>query len=485
MSVRRSVFFTVLERHVGFAIQFVANVIIARLLTPAEVGVYSVCIAMLALVYVVREFGITAFIIQERDLTEAKIRTAFGLMILISWSMAAAAWFGRGLAADIYGDARIAAIIGVLTINFVTLPFGQPARGLLNRAMRFRALTLIDIASAAASATTSIAFSWLGHGPISLAYGSVCGTTTAILLTLCFHPDHLRLMPSLQHWRPMLAFGSFSTGASLITALGANAAELVMGRVLDLASVGLYSRGNGLVSLLQQQLPTAFARVAFPGFAEMLRKGKEIERAYLIALGHITGFLWPAYAFLALVSEPLIGFLFGDRWLAAAPVARVLCAGGALHAMIFLVHSVYSAHGAVRRRFAVESIVQSARIAAIIVAAPFGLVAVAIAQVGAFALSAIVSYIGIRHVLRIGLRNLIGATWRSAVVSTITGLFVAGAWMISDISEENHFARLGVAIASGAPGWWIGLELTRHGLVSEFRRLFEVTFRQFLVRGQQ
>lgn len=481
MNVRHSVLLSLFERYAGFAIQFAANIVIARLLTPGEIGVYSVCVALMGFIYVLREFGIANYLIQERDLNDEKVRTAFGLMILLSWPMAIVAWLSRDLIGQIYGNAEIGVIIGVVAINFIILPLGQPARALLAREMRFKSIVVIDVTSAAVHATIAVSFSALGHGPMSLAYASVAGTAATIVLTLFYEPRHIRLMPSLTHWRTMIRFGSYSTAAAFVSTAGTNAAEVVIGKALDLASVGLYSRAAGLVSLLQSQLPAGLARVALPGFSQMLRAGKKLEPSYLTALTHLTGFLWPAYVFVALAAEPIIGVLFGDQWLDATPIAQILCAAGALNAVIFLIHSVYGAHGAVKRRLAAESVIQSIRVVIILAAATFGLKAIAGAQVVTAAISGLVYHWAIHKHLRIDLTHILRAVWRSAIVAAITGISTVGGWIVFDVAHDAHALHLGLALLTGGLGWCTGLFVTRHVLGQEIQKLMGPPLRRILV----
>ncbi len=78
-SVRRSLAFALAENQLIFAFQFAMAVIVARLLTPNEIGVYSIAVITLSLAHEVRDFGVLAYLIKEPDLSAAKIRAASAL----------------------------------------------------------------------------------------------------------------------------------------------------------------------------------------------------------------------------------------------------------------------------------------------------------------------------------------------------------------------------------------------------------------------
>ncbi|MFN4063137.1 MAG: oligosaccharide flippase family protein, partial [Parazoarcus communis] len=71
------------ERYLLIALGLASNILLARLLTPEEIGLYSVSIALIGIAQVLREFGIGNFLIQVKTLTDDHVRTAFGFSLVI------------------------------------------------------------------------------------------------------------------------------------------------------------------------------------------------------------------------------------------------------------------------------------------------------------------------------------------------------------------------------------------------------------------
>ncbi|MFQ5784611.1 MAG: oligosaccharide flippase family protein [Alphaproteobacteria bacterium] len=82
MSVRKSLVFSFVESYGRLLLNFAPAVILARLLTPAEIGIFSLSVAFIGLAHMLREFGVMNFLVQEKDLTEDKMRTAFTVAFL-------------------------------------------------------------------------------------------------------------------------------------------------------------------------------------------------------------------------------------------------------------------------------------------------------------------------------------------------------------------------------------------------------------------
>ena len=96
--------------------------IVSRLLTPAEVGVFSVALALIALVHMLRDFGVTELIIQERNLTDDVVRTVFTVNVALAWVLAAVVFGFSGLIGEFYGDPGVARVARALSLVFVLMP---------------------------------------------------------------------------------------------------------------------------------------------------------------------------------------------------------------------------------------------------------------------------------------------------------------------------------------------------------------------------
>lgn len=87
-SMRTALLFSFAERYALIAVNLVSNLLIARLLTPDQIGVYSVTLAVISIAQVLRDFGVASYLVQVKDLTEDHIRTALGVTLIIGvgWS---------------------------------------------------------------------------------------------------------------------------------------------------------------------------------------------------------------------------------------------------------------------------------------------------------------------------------------------------------------------------------------------------------------
>ena len=165
------------EQFLQYGLQFAASVIIARLLTPDEIGIFVLAMSASAILTSLRAFGVGSYLIREPDLDLAKIRSAFGVMLAVSWSLGLLLFFSRDFIAGLYGRESIAEAISLLSLNFAISPLGAPAAALLTREMRFKVLHNIGIASSAIGTLVSVVLAYLGLSYMALAWGLLVTTS--------------------------------------------------------------------------------------------------------------------------------------------------------------------------------------------------------------------------------------------------------------------------------------------------------------------
>ena len=79
MPTRKSLAFSFLDRYATLVIGIVSSMVIARLLTPEEIGIYSVAMVLLGFVATVRDLGVGQYLVQEKDLTIDRIRAVWAV----------------------------------------------------------------------------------------------------------------------------------------------------------------------------------------------------------------------------------------------------------------------------------------------------------------------------------------------------------------------------------------------------------------------
>ena len=123
-TVRRSLVYSALEGWVAIFFQVASTVVIARLLSPAEMGVFAVGAVFASLASTVRDFGVAEYLIQEKELSRDAFRAALSVNIAISWLMAVLLFALAPAVAEFYRQDGVAEVMRVQAASFLLIPFG-------------------------------------------------------------------------------------------------------------------------------------------------------------------------------------------------------------------------------------------------------------------------------------------------------------------------------------------------------------------------
>ncbi|MHA3980927.1 oligosaccharide flippase family protein [Halovulum sp. GXIMD14794] len=473
MSVRRGLFYSFGQTGGQFFIQFFSAIVIARLLPPSELGVAAVALAAIAVLEALREFGVQRYVIKEPDLTEDKIRTVFGVALLVSWTLALAIFLGREPIADFYDEPRLAPIFALLSVSFLILPIGLPAGGLLRRDRRYKELSVIVLSGTLANTVVSILFALAGFGPISLAWGAVAQSVGFVGVTLAYRRDHLHLRPSLKEWRAVASFGGLTSIESVVSTLGSQLPQILMGKVFAFDTVGYYVRSYRLAIMVQRLFLSSVNWVTGSELGAMHRAGADMRPLLMKVTAYTLVVAWPALLFMAIEAYAVIGLLFGEKWLGAAPVLQALCIAQLLQLIAGQANAVYIATGDVKLKLRNELILQSIALALLMLGLSHSVLAVAWLRVGFGAAHLLVHMTALRRYVGLDFATLGATVARPAAISVLFGLTLLG--LRQALPESWRDAPLSVFPLAAAMGlvFMLLLVVFRHPLVGEITRLLD------------
>ncbi|MYM35010.1 oligosaccharide flippase family protein [Duganella sp. FT94W] len=463
MTARRSFLFSFAEKYTLLVLNTAGAMVLARLLTPAEVGIYAIGAVLVGLVQVLRDFGVGSYIIQAKVLDEEKLRAALCVSMLLAWTLALMVLIASYAAAWFYREPRLQTVLQLLSINFVLMPFSAIALPYLRRKMRFSAIFAINASQCATQLLCSTVLAARGWGHLSLVWGAVAGAVVTLLVVMCCRPAGLPWLPARRGVREILSFGYVSTAGTLMDEAGVAAPDLIIGKMTGLAEVGIYGKAMGVINVFNQLVTSAISPVIFPLFSAQSREGRDLKQAYLTTASYVTVLAWPFFGFVALMAPALVRVLYGGQWDAAAPVIRVICLGSAVYSVFSMARYLLVAMGAVKTQARLDAMAVPVRVLAVLVAAPFGLYWVGWAVVVGAVFRSGLTLFCLRRLTGVHAMALLAATWRSAVVA---GVCMAGVATVR-WSAAGEAAQLLLATAVCVPLWLAAIHAVRHELASE------------------
>ncbi|MFN0160334.1 MAG: oligosaccharide flippase family protein [Burkholderiales bacterium] len=468
--MRTALSFAFLDRYAGFVVTLAASLVIARILTPAEIGVWSVTAGVLAYASMLRDFGAGQYLVQSPHLDADRIRAVWTVQLGIGWALAAIVAAASAPLADFYREPVMREMLLVVAAGFALNPLGSLTQAALTRELRFDRLSLIRFVANATVAATSVLLAWQGSGPLSLAWASLAGTLATVLLCLCYRPRGWPWLPGLRGVRDAISFGSSLTVSSIMLTLVTTAPELLLGRLQGMGAAGLYSRAAGLIAMFGRLVSETVASVATPWFAERRRNGEGLAVPFFDATACVTGLGWPFSVVVLFLAHPMLVVLFGSQWGDAADAARILAVGGGFTIVAAMTGSALVASGAAGTMLRASLASAAETLILLGIAAGHSLILTCAAVTLSTAIGALIWIESARRVVGFGWPDLLRSLRPSALLTAAAGVGPALATVLFGAQPERPMLAIGVGLTGALLGFVLALRSSGHPLHREWLR---------------
>lgn len=334
------------------ALQLVSTVVLARLLAPADFGLLAMVVAIVGLADLLREFGLSGAIVRLRDI-DAGLWAAihrFSLVLgVLAGGLAAAS---APLIAALYDEPRLVGLTLALAPLVLVNSVAMPLQAALQRDLRFGTIGLVEVVAAAAGVLAAIVGALLGAGYWSLVLLPAVTAVVRLELLLVIRRPPLRNARPWRDLRPVVGTGGSIFGVELLNYAARNLDNVLIGRALGAAALGVYTRAYALLMLPISQLNGPLARVGLPVLSR-LRDDEEAYRRYVRAAMLVVAYAAiPVFAIAAALAAPLVVVLLGDAWTAAAPIFALLAIAGVAQALGNVSGWLYVSLGRAHRQLA-------------------------------------------------------------------------------------------------------------------------------------
>ncbi|MFO1146983.1 MAG: lipopolysaccharide biosynthesis protein [Alsobacter sp.] len=365
---------------VRFVIQFVSTAIMARLLVPADFGLFAMAWSVLAFIGVFSNLGLGMATVQRETIDQNTVsglfwlNLAFGAVLLpVTWALAPlAAWF--------FGDHRVVGLTVAMSFTLLFGALGAQHTAIMLRTMRYVPLQISGLIGHISGAIAGILAAWV----FKLDYWAlVVNAWAASIATQLFIWSSCRWRPSMvRDWSGAvsgLRFGATFTVANLIDYFHRQLDNLIIGWRFGPAELGIYSRAYQLMMLPIVLFNGNIASTVEPSLSRMQNEPERWRRAFLSALGLVTVLGAGAAALFIASAHPLIVIIYGPNWAESADVLRWLAISSFSGVPVAACNWIYMSLGRAKMMVIWMLVLTPVVGLSFLLAAPYGIVGIAAA----------------------------------------------------------------------------------------------------------
>ena len=363
----------------NFALRIASVAIMARLLDPEDFGLVAMATVVTGMYGMLSTAGLSSATVQQTAITDEQISTLFWINLALGIVLALMSAASAPALVAFYHQPRLFWVTIAVGFGFVLNGAGVQHSALLERQLRYVALTVIDLVSQVGGIVVALWMALAGLGYWALVAAALVSpaiSTVCMWLTAAW-------IPGAPRWEratlPMLRFGGTITLNGLVVYVAFNFDKVLLGRFWGADALGMYGRAYQLVTIPTSNLSTAVGGVAFSALSRLQHDPDRLRRYFLRGYSLVVSLTIPTTIFCAMFSNDIVLVILGPKWLEAAVIFRLLAPTvlivGMLKPFTWLLYSV----GLARRNLMIALVVAPLVIAAYSIGLPFGPKGVAIA----------------------------------------------------------------------------------------------------------
>ncbi len=408
---------TMLSQAAKFGLRTCSTVVLARLLTPEDYGLFGMAAVVTGFVQLFKDLGLSSATIQQAEINHKQVSTLFWINVALSAAITLVVVAIGPLTAWFYSEPRLIAITIAISISFLFGGLTVQHQALLRRQMRFNQLAIIEIISMAVGVLSAILAGLAGLGYWALVIWQVAqsiANAVAVWVVCDWRPG----WPSApKHVKPMLNYGWNLTGFNCVNYFSRNFDNLLIGRMWGAQQLGLYSKAYQLLLLPIQQINNPISGVAIPVLSRLQMDPAQYSHYYHKAILAITLVGMPLVGFMFASADQLIEVVLGSQWTEAALIFRLLAPAAWIGTFNVATGWVYQTLGRTDRQLQWGVISSVINVLLISISAQWGAVGVA----AAYGLTRPLIYLfAVLHCYKgtwLEVRNLVLTLYRPAVAS--------------------------------------------------------------------
>lgn len=324
-----------LERFGVQGIQFVLQIVLARILDPDHYGTLSMMIIFINLANIFIQTGFNTALVQNKDVTEEDYSSVFCVSTLVAMLLYIVIFVAAPFVGAFYEMSDIVMPLRVIALVLIPGALNSIQLAKASRELNFRVVFTSNIVAIIISGVVGIIIALNGGGLWALVAQTMLNTTIAsvvMLFTVAWKP---RLVCNFKRVKVLFSFGWKLLVSGLLDTLYQDVHSLIVGKKYDSSTLGFYNRGKQFPQFIVSAVNSSVQSVLLPVMSEKQDSTDYVKNITKRSVQLTSYIVFPIMAGLAGVASSLIELLLTEKWLPCVPYMQICC-------IIFAFYPVYS-----------------------------------------------------------------------------------------------------------------------------------------------
>jgi len=322
--------FRIVDRLFGLA----RTVVLARLLAPADFGLYGIALLALSMLETFSETGFNAAIIQKKGDVKPYLDTAWTVQAIRGFLLALLLLVIAPYVATFFGEPGAASLVRALALVVVL-------RGLVNigvlyfrKELEFHKEFLYMFSGTLVEMAVAIPAALILQNAWALISGLVAGQFVRVVVSYFVHPYRPRPRLERSKVTELYTYGRWIFGAKVAAFLALYGDDIFVGRVLGAAALGFYQLAFRFSNMMATEVTHVTSEVTFPAYAKLQSDTSKLKEAFLRTLEAIMAITLTLAVGIVMLGPSFVYLFLGTKWIPIIPALQILAISGFIRSIV-------------------------------------------------------------------------------------------------------------------------------------------------------
>jgi len=296
--------------------QLAQIVILTRFLSKDDFGLVALALVSIEFSYLFVDAGLNAGILYIQNASQRALSSVFWLNLGLAVLLYGALCMVSPLVGNFYEEPLLTEIIPLLGLNILLLAVGRQHRTYLQKSFAFKSIALVEITAFAMALILALLLAIEGYGLYSLVYSTLLASLISNLsyLFLRLRKEPITFEFDWKELQPFINLGKYQMGSRILDFISRETDIFIIGKMLSLETLGLYTLTKQLVLRLYNLINPIFTNVLSPWLSSLQDHPKKQKESYLTITRFLAYFNFPIYLSIAVASYELLNVMYGPEY---------------------------------------------------------------------------------------------------------------------------------------------------------------------------
>lgn len=300
-------------------LRLVRTLVLARLLAPADFGLFGIAVIALAVMESLTRTGFSGALVQREGDIDSHLNTAWTTSLVRGFGLGLILFFGAPLVGQFFDSDAAVPLVRALAL--VPVIGGMTNIGVVyfDKELLFRERFMFRSVPRIAELIVSVGFAIWTRSVWALVLGQIAAEVARVIASYTSHLYRPHFQFVGQRFKELFGFGIWVSANGILTYLMLNLDDIVVGRIMTPEDLGLYQMAFTITTLLAVEINSVINHVTFPAFSKLQSKPLVLRVAYVEVIQLVAFIAIPVAMGMWFVGPVAVEYLLGAKWIGLLP----------------------------------------------------------------------------------------------------------------------------------------------------------------------